>query len=305
MPQVESHLSERIAALRRSRGLTQEELGRLVGVSAQAVSKWEKGGAPDVALLPVLADRLGVSLDGLFGRAEAQVGDISRELSRWLQTLPPEGRLRSLFRLLADVFPTIVLQKNAFGESLGALYGESCYLRGLDGEKPAWLRSIIVVDEGLALGVLAEEFPLYLLMPEPAGGWTAHFASMADYHRLFAALAMEGALECLLYLYTQKQRFYTAAAVARRTGQAAQTVERAFEALTGCHLLNRRELEMEEGSIPVYALHDNHAIVPFLCLARWLCEEDDVWNCGWETRTRPILVPPEKPKGGPHAEEET
>ena len=54
-------LSEHIASLRKERGLTQEQLGQLVGVSAQAVSKWEKGGAPDVELLPTLADRLGVS----------------------------------------------------------------------------------------------------------------------------------------------------------------------------------------------------------------------------------------------------
>ena len=63
-------LSGRIAELRKERGLTQEQLGQLVGVSAQAVSKWEKGGAPDVELLPALADRLGVTIDGLFGREE-------------------------------------------------------------------------------------------------------------------------------------------------------------------------------------------------------------------------------------------
>ncbi len=46
-----SELSERIAALRKEHGLTQEQLGNMVGVSAQAVSKWEKGGTPDVELL--------------------------------------------------------------------------------------------------------------------------------------------------------------------------------------------------------------------------------------------------------------
>jgi transcriptional regulator with XRE-family HTH domain len=49
MPSI---LSERIAALRKERGLTQEQLGKLCGVSSQAVGKWEKGGAPDVELLP-------------------------------------------------------------------------------------------------------------------------------------------------------------------------------------------------------------------------------------------------------------
>lgn len=64
-------LSERIAELRRERGLTQEQLGQPLGVSAQAVSKWEKGGAPDVELLPALADQLGVTVDALFGREGA------------------------------------------------------------------------------------------------------------------------------------------------------------------------------------------------------------------------------------------
>ena len=36
-------LNERIAVVRKAMGLTQEQLGELVGVSRQAVSKWESG----------------------------------------------------------------------------------------------------------------------------------------------------------------------------------------------------------------------------------------------------------------------
>ena len=39
-------LNERIASVRKAAGLTQEQLGELVGVSRQAVSKWESGQAP-------------------------------------------------------------------------------------------------------------------------------------------------------------------------------------------------------------------------------------------------------------------
>ena len=57
---------EKIAALRRSAGLTQEKLGVLLGVSPQAVSKWENDEClPDLALLPDLCAVLHVSADEL------------------------------------------------------------------------------------------------------------------------------------------------------------------------------------------------------------------------------------------------
>ena len=61
-------LGGNIRQLRRKRQLTQEQLADMVGVSAQAVSKWESGGYPDPSLLPVIADSLGASIDELYGR---------------------------------------------------------------------------------------------------------------------------------------------------------------------------------------------------------------------------------------------
>lgn len=61
-----------ILALRRKKGITQEELARYVGVSAQAVSKWENGGVPDTELLPKIADFFEISIDKLFDRENLQ-----------------------------------------------------------------------------------------------------------------------------------------------------------------------------------------------------------------------------------------
>ena len=61
-------LGKRIAALRKEKGLTQEQLAEKVGVSAQAVSKWENDiSCPDITLLPLLADLFDVSVDELLG----------------------------------------------------------------------------------------------------------------------------------------------------------------------------------------------------------------------------------------------
>ena len=61
-----------IRAYRRSHSLTQTQFGELLGVTAQAVSKWERQLCyPDITLLPALARVLGVSLEYLLGADEA------------------------------------------------------------------------------------------------------------------------------------------------------------------------------------------------------------------------------------------
>ena len=55
-----------IAVLRKSRGLTQEELGRKVGVSNKTVSRWENGNyLPDIETLRILSAEFSVSIEEL------------------------------------------------------------------------------------------------------------------------------------------------------------------------------------------------------------------------------------------------
>ena len=69
---MENTLGKRIAALRRQKELTQDNLAQILDVSSQAVSKWENDQTcPDISLLPQLAKTLGVSVDELLsGKSE-------------------------------------------------------------------------------------------------------------------------------------------------------------------------------------------------------------------------------------------
>ena len=63
---------ERLFELRRQAGLSQEELAHLLGLTRQAVQKWEAGTSrPDMDNLAALADYFHVSLDYLTGREGA------------------------------------------------------------------------------------------------------------------------------------------------------------------------------------------------------------------------------------------
>jgi len=63
---MEKTLGKRIAELRKKKGLKQETLAEKLAVSPQAVSKWENDQTcPDIGLLPLLAEILGVTVDEL------------------------------------------------------------------------------------------------------------------------------------------------------------------------------------------------------------------------------------------------
>ncbi len=66
---MEKTMGKRIAEGRKKLGLTQDQLAERLGITAQAVSKWENDlSCPDIATLPALADILGVTVDELLGR---------------------------------------------------------------------------------------------------------------------------------------------------------------------------------------------------------------------------------------------
>ena len=62
-------LGKKIAYYRKNKNMTQEELAKQLGISNQAVSKWEnEQSCPDVELLPKIADIFEITLDELFER---------------------------------------------------------------------------------------------------------------------------------------------------------------------------------------------------------------------------------------------
>ena len=62
-------IAEYILNYRKARGLSQGEFGALLGVSAFAISKWEREICyPDIFLLPDISNLLGVSIDELMGK---------------------------------------------------------------------------------------------------------------------------------------------------------------------------------------------------------------------------------------------
>ena len=70
---MEKTISQKIIELRKAAGLTQEQLGEKLGISGQAVSKWERDESmPDILILPDLCDALGTTPNLLLGGKRAE-----------------------------------------------------------------------------------------------------------------------------------------------------------------------------------------------------------------------------------------
>ena len=102
-----------LAALRRASGMTQKELAERLNVSDKSVSRWERDdGAPDLALIPVIAEVFGVTCDELL-RGERGAGRAVHAKGRAAEKAPARGE--------------------PFALSLALLHRAGLLLRGLSG----------------------------------------------------------------------------------------------------------------------------------------------------------------------------
>ncbi len=265
-------IGEQIARYRKAAGLTQEELGKAVGVSTQAVSRWECGGAPDVTLLPAIADRLHVTVDALFGRESGPAKNMSNDLIQWMRSIPEKDRLTGLTRLLWEA--AIYGISDSLFDAPWIAYPEKAELDkpSLFGEGKALMRTMTGTDAGYLLGVGAEDYSYFGVFPEPEEGYEKYFLTDDEYRTLFGAMVLPGAMEALRFFCRNKQGLYSAAAVAQRTGAPLPETERALEALTQARFLQKEQITLPEGSLDTYAIGDYSGVVPLLTFARWMLQ---------------------------------
>ena len=121
-------LSEKICLCRKKQGLSQEALAQILGVSRQAVSKWETGDSePEISKLKLLAQTFGVTVDWLLSQEdtppEPPRASEAPAYPDWLDHLPRSvGRLVRKYGWLAGGYFVLV------GLGMAAVGGLGRYL---------------------------------------------------------------------------------------------------------------------------------------------------------------------------------
>lgn len=266
-----SIIGAQITKFRKAANLTQEELGRSVGVSTQAVSRWECGGTPDISLLPAIADRLGVDINALFGREGGQTQDIPRLVRRWTYEMPKEQVIEKMNRLVwsavsqlpfegyeENPMPYMTTCENSFNRHEGLL-----------------TYSAVAAEQGLYFGIAAEDMSFSILCPKPEQGYSAYFEDRDKLRQTFSILAMPGCLEVTEYMLSNPGN-YSAEVLAQAIGMEKAQMEALLGKMAEGGLVESQTVNLMEGKTDIFCADNYTSYIPFMYLARYIGQENKI-----------------------------
>lgn len=263
---MELKIGEKISKYRKLKGFTQEQLGESVGVSGQAVSKWENGGVPDTYLLPTISKVLGVSIDSLFG-VEKKISDYSQNeilddlFEFCVKKIHCKDDRMDFFKFLFDTIWT--LQSAYFeNESRPLLKDVVEKNRG-----NSQITSQIINDDGTTYLSLVENFPFFSAVcdtPEIS----KKLLSEKNFSEFFSLLASEDGMKAILFTQSATETSqYTADMIAKKIGITQESFLEIEPLLVKYGLLNEDSLTLDDSIIKVYHKWSNPEIRPLLMMA--------------------------------------
>lgn len=263
-------IGKNVAALRKERGVLQETLADAVGVSAQAVSKWENGGAPDAELLPAIADFFGVSVDSLFGRSG---GDASAAIESKIEGAPWEEKVRTAFELCLDMQKAMFGCDSSFDLSRGRFTG-------------------MISDGGIAFGSLDERMPFYIAAPETDEKAT-YMLEGIDYTAFFAGLANKMIFDAVIFVLRRPdmRKQFTSRLLVRELGLTEEESAEVLRFMKGYNLVYSSLAEIDDETEEIYCVDESKpSFVLMLALARSVIDPPCNWYYLNSSRNRNWLA---------------
>lgn len=276
-----SVIGKQIKKFRVARGITQEQLGQLVGVTTQAVSKWERGGTPDAELLPRLSKVLSVSIDALFGVDEES---ISLTLARRISQMSDDEAYHFAFNICWAIengmMHDVVMPEHFFDDFVERLTN--------DNNKTDYV-SKIMSDNGMATARLSPDFHYFFLMKEPKSGIKERLSDIETLRKVFEVFADKNLLSIIFYMYSRLNTPIATSLISKNTGLTESEVDSCMEVLCNNNLATKSVIGTAEGEIYSYMFNQESSVIPLLCYADEIAKTgfyDFVWSL---SRTKPLL----------------
>lgn len=186
---MDNSFSSNLRRIRKQKGVTQEQLADAVGVSAQAVSKWEISSYPDAGLLPAIADFLNVTVDELFGRESEKETSINQKIMDYLHDIPYDERAEKIFEMCRACIMGYVGSDEYVPISKSIL------------EATKWeTHSQVTAETGWLQARLNGNLQYFFMMPSPECGYDSVLKYDEKMVELFEFLSKPDALRAMYFL---------------------------------------------------------------------------------------------------------
>lgn len=268
-----------IAKLRKEKSVTQEELALKVGVSSQAVSKWENGGMPDAELLPKIADFFEVSIDTLFDRNFKDQQDITRAIAAQFADKNEEEMISTMFRLCWE------MEKALFGGANGKSLEEIQQSIGAEDQT----YSSILCDSGFTRVGIGNRLPYFLLVPEPRDKDRAFFEGI-DYPAFFKDFSDPKVFQAMVMLNKRKHdKAFTTNLLVKHLDVDKESATEIIRILQKYGLIRITQFEMDDDEQEIYTFQPTPSFIALLIFAREMIDKPNHFFNYMGNRNQPYL----------------
>ena len=275
-------IGKQIAAMRKERGIKQEELASFVHVSAQAVSKWENGGVPDIELLPKIAEFFGVSIDFLFGRSITDYTDLKTAIIKKLIEAPKSKKIKEALELCWIIEKSIM--PYADEKDTGGL---DEYENGLKENEQIY--SSMLNNEGFTRMGIANRLQYFLLAQDPKDFNAAYFDGI-NYTEFFKDLSDKDVFDaCVMLNKRDYKKAFTANLLVKNLGVKNEKADEVLKILTKYRFIRSMQIEMDDETQTVYNFVPTPSFPALLIFARETIEKPDRFAYYCENRSKPYF----------------
>lgn len=276
-----SIIGEQIKKYRVNKEITQEQLGQMIGVTTQAVSKWERGGVPDAESIPLIADALGVSTDILFGRENTST--IIDMIIDEIQSVDKSDAMKKIFHYLWAASMALLDEKN-IKDSLGIELVDN-----LKHSEGVGYYSRLCLNEGIMDARLNSDFKYFFFMPEPEMGFCEALGDTANIAETMSVFSNKDSLKILFFMYTRLNTPLSLSLISSRTEIPEERAEKLLKKMCDINIMRCSKIETENGFIMSYTFFNETVVLPLLYFAKEIREEK-MLNWGvWFGRSKPLF----------------
>ena len=275
-------IGKQIASLRKEKGIKQEELAKYVGVSTQAVSKWENGGVPDTELLPKIADFFSVSVDSLFGRNITDYSDLRSALIKKICDTPRDERFKLVFNYCWDMERALMPSGHTIEDSSIEDYEKEI-------STDAQHYSSMMQNDGFTRMGIANRSQYFLIVPDPKSTDKAYFNGI-DYPSFFKDISDNDFWNACVYLNKRDyKKAFTTALFTNKLGINDEKAGDILSKLKKYKMVYSTQIEMDDEIQTVYHFNPTPSFIALLIFAREIIEKPEIFAYYSGGRDTPYL----------------